>query len=574
MLLHLATQWSGTEAMPVALLGLVLFPYLALLLALFDGLLQIRRRELAELTGWLALAFGSMLTILSLLSPSLRTLNVGLSTLALAMVTGRQQQRNLGTERQQQLPETTLRSLADLTHLGGLFTLAFAIDWFQPRLGLVPWAAIGLALTVGEWWFSLGQPLTPDPDDPPRTLPALVCQSCWKFGLILSGLTYTCLLVNLSVQANPTSFLGHPAGVPSWGSLWLIAPLTLTGLIARVRTRRSLANWLSLTAVVLAQGLTLPAPPVRVLSLGIATGLALVNTRHLQELLAAALTVGFGLGFIAALINQFLPALALANWLLLGAIAPFVLWLLRHRLARCSNPLAELYQQAMDGWAIALCSIEVFLLLLPSFNPALELVAMPVSSAIGTALLLMAVSAYRSWQTRQLLILWYNFAVTLILQIPFLFLPKTRWLSLGAATLLLLIQTRLLHHLAAAAITIGLGLGMIGFCLWDGVGAWSLRSTAGWLLAGAIGVAGLGLLRSLLLRRSTQLAGVYSRALDGWAIGLSSLTLAGLTLHSLLVYSAVLPASILPVAAAAISVAAIGYRAWEHPTNWTLSALG
>ncbi|XGB41751.1 MAG: hypothetical protein LVS60_16140 [Nodosilinea sp. LVE1205-7] len=392
----------------------------------------------------------------------------------------------------------------------------------------------------------------------------------------MSGLTYACLLVNLSVQANPTGFLGHAAGVPSWGGLWLIIPLTLTGLIARVRTRRSLASWLSLTAVVLAQGLTLPVSPVRVLSLGIATGLMLVNTRHLQQLLAAALTVGFGLSFIAALINQFLPALALANWLLLGAIAPFVLWLLHHRLVRGSDRSAELYQQAMDGWAIALCSIEVFLLILPSFNPASGLVTIPASSAIGTALLLMAASAYRSWQTRQPLILWYNVAVALILQIPFLFLPETRWLSLGAATLLLLIQTRLLQHITAAAITVGLGLEMIGFYLWDGLGTWSLRSTDGWLLAGAIGVAGLWLLRGLLLRRSTQLAGVYSRALDGWAIGLSSLTLVVLTLHSLLVYWAVLPApaSILPVAAAAVSLAAIGYRAWEYPTNWTLSALG
>ena len=134
----------------------------------------------------------------------------------------------------------------------------------------------------------------------------------------------------------------------------------LTGVIARVRTRRELACGLSVAALVLAQGLTLAAPEVRLLSLGFATGLMLVNARYLQKPFAAVLTVGFGLSFVGVLIGQLWPGLTLADWMLLGAIATLALWLLRHGLTRRATQMAALYGQASDGWAIALSSILTF----------------------------------------------------------------------------------------------------------------------------------------------------------------------------------------------------------------------
>jgi hypothetical protein len=573
-LLEFATRLTGTEAIPVTLLGVVLFPYLVILLALFDGLMQIRRRELAEFTGRLALACGATLIVLSLASPLLRTINFGLSTVALGMITSRQQQRNLELEQQRHLPATALRSLAGMTHLGGLVTLFFAIKYLQPKLGLVPWAGIGLGFMVWEWLLSLRQPLTPDPNAPPTTLFALLCQSCWNFGLILSGLSYLCLLINLSVQPLSRGFLGYPVSSPTWGGFWLITPLILTGLIARVRTRRSLAGWLSVVALVLAQGLTLSVPQLRSLSLGIAAGGMLVNTHYLQELLAAVLTVGLGLAFIGALIQQFLPTLPLADWVLLGAIATLTLWLLRHSLAKQSTLLAGLYRQATDGWAIFLCSVDGILLILPRLNPEAGLPSIPTIPMIAAALLLMAASAYRSWQTRQPSVLWYSVAVVLVLQLPFLPLPETRWISLAAATLLLLIQTRLLQHLAAAAITIELGLSLISSVLWLGLPQPFKTSLPVWILISAIVLTGLWLLRHGLIRCNTPLTALYATASDGWAIGLGSLILVALTLHSLLVYWNAPLISPLPVIAAAISVGAIAYRGWQYPTNWTLYALG
>ena len=738
-----ATRLTGTEAMPIALLGVALFPYLVVILIVFDGLMQIRRRRLAQFAGGLALAFGVTLILLSLASPLLRTFDFGLSTLALGVVTGRQQRRNLGSLRQRHLPVETVRSLAVLTHLGGLITLFCAIDWLQPRLGLVPWAGIGLGLMAGEWWLSLGCPLSPDPDSPPTTLSALVRQSSWNFGLVLGGLTYMVLLINLAAQAHLDSLWDHPVGQPIWGGLWLIAPLMLTGLIAQVRTRRQLASWLSVAALGLAQVLTLGAPALRSLSLGVATGLMLVNSRYLQASLAAIMTVGFGLSFVGILVGQLLPGLSLANWMLLGAIATIALWLLRHGLSSRASRLAALYLQASDGWAIALCSVDLLLLVSPVFSPEPKL-EIALIQALLTALLLMAAAAYRSWQTCQPLALRLSLAVVLMAQIPFLTLPEIRWFSLAAATLLMVIQTRLLQHWAAAAITVGLGLGcassvvwlglptpfqmslphwlliaaiavtglwiwrhglirrtpplaelyakaadgwaialwgsnlcvlamvlalapgmglswrlqspilvtatlvimllssayrswqpsrssqalgwgvaallaaqapmiavpgarllllgvatalmlmysryletwvatvitvgcglgVISLCLWDGVATWRIESVGEWLLAAAIAVTGLWLLRSGLLRRSTRLAVLYSQALDDWAVGLAGLALVGLTLNSLMVYWQVKPASPLAVGAAAIALGAITYRTWKQPANWTLYALG
>ena len=742
MLIDWATRLTGTEAVPEALLGIALLPYLGLILALFDGLMQIRRRQLAYFAGRVAAAFGVALMVLSLASPLLRIVNFGFSTLALGIVTRQQHRRNLGSERQRHMPVDTVRSLAALTHLGGLFTLFWAIDWQQPRLGWVPWAGIGLGLMVWEGWLSLGQPLEPIPDAPPTTLSALLRQSSWNLSLLLGGLSYVCLLVNLIAPAHWDDLWGHPLGSPGWGGLWLITPLMLTGVIARVRTRRELACGLSVAALVLAQGLTLAAPEVRLLSLGFATGLMLVNARYLQKPFAAVLTVGFGLSFVGVLIGQLWPGLTLADWMLLGAIATLALWLLRHGLTRRATQMAALYGQASDGWAIALSSIELLLLTNPTLSPLWALGIAPIQ-ALPIALLLMVAVAYRSWQTRQPPALWLSVAALLMAQIPFLAQPAICCFSLAVATLLMVVQTRLLRHWAAAAITVGLilslastvlwmelptpvraspthwlliaaialtglwvwrhgliqrntqlarlyaqaadgwaialcsldlgilaaefvsglgidaawefqativtvtlallmvssvyrtwqpirsaqalqwgvvvllvaqvpmiavpsdrllllglatalmlahtrylktrvaagitvgmGLGVIGLCLWDGVGTWRVESFEGWLLAIAIAVTGLWLLRSGLLRRSTQLPALYGQALDGWAVGLASLALIGLTLHSLLVYWEVTPASRLAMGSAAVTLGAITYRTWKHPTNWTLSGLG
>ncbi|MDJ0705622.1 MAG: hypothetical protein QNJ46_20285 [Leptolyngbyaceae cyanobacterium MO_188.B28] len=576
-----ATRLTGTEAMPSALLGVALFPYLWVILAVFEGLMQLRKRQLAKFTGGLACVFGGALVWLSLGFPVLRTISLGLSTLALGGVAGRQQRRNLAPDRQRHLPADTVRSLAIFTHFGGLITLVCAIDWWGPTLGLVPWAAIGLGLMAGEWCLSLGQPLSPDPESPPTTLSKLLRQSSWQFGLVLGWLSYTCLLLNLTSQHQLDSVWGHPLGQPIWGGLWLIAPLMLTGLIARVHTRRRLASGLSVATLGLAQVLTLGVPPLRSFSLAVSTGLMLVNTRYLQEPLSAAITVGFGIGFVGSMTHQLLPGLPLATWGMLGAIATMFLWLIRHGLTRSNSRLGPLYQQAFDGWAIALCSADIFWLIssVVIVDPRLAIEPIP---ALMTTVLLMAATAYRSWQTRQPLALWLSVAVAILTQIPLLNLPEIRWFSLTIATLLLVIQTHILKHWIAAAITVGLGLGCLNFGLWL-VSPLPFRDApAYWLLIAAISLSGLWIWRHGLIRRTGVLAKLYANATDGWAIALWVGTLAGLSADlaeaPTLETSWRLQSPILVTITLALLMLSSAYRSWQpirsaQTLKWGVAAL-
>ncbi|MCZ0899347.1 hypothetical protein ON021_05420, partial [Microcoleus sp. HI-ES] len=93
-----------------------------------------------------------------------------------------------------------------------------------------------------------------------------------------------------------------------------------------------------------------------------AAGLMLVNTYYLVEIPAAAIGVGFGLSFVAAVIDQ-LGFVSGWDWGIAGAIALLSLWLLRSIIVRFSNRLSEpsqlgeIYDRALDGWAILLAGL-------------------------------------------------------------------------------------------------------------------------------------------------------------------------------------------------------------------------
>ncbi|MGF1536340.1 MAG: hypothetical protein ACFB4J_07645 [Elainellaceae cyanobacterium] len=591
--LAIATRLTGAETMPVALLGVALLPYVGALVVLSDWLIQRRQRQLARFAAALAIAVGGFLAILAGPVPTLRAITVGGLTLLLGWFTWRQFQRDQYRRHHYRSYSGSRRSrftrsvqwLAALTHLGGLTTLCLTMAALQPRLGLVPWAAIGLGLTVWEWGLNLGpnsgqslEPnLEPNPGQAPEpegalpsTFPALLRQRAWHFGLLLSGLAYGVLRVNLT-QQGLGSLWGHPLGSPVWGGLWLVVPLMLTGVVTRQPQRRLRAAELSMGALCLAQGLTVQVPGLWLLSLAIATGLMLVNTSYLQRRLPAALAVGFGLAFIGASIGQLLPQITPGTGLVLGAIASLSLWLLRHGLTRWDTPLARLYRQACDGWAIAFCSLD--LLLLSGVGQNFELGTAPVPAALSAALLLMGGAAYRSWQTRQPKALWLSILVLVLAQMSFWGGSFSLWIVLAASLALMVIQTRLLRHRGAAAVTLGLGLEALGLLLWRGVGAWRVASHGGWLLAWAIAAVGLVLVWRGLLRRAGT-AHAYCRAAEGWALALGTLTLVGLTLDSLLVYLNLLGPSPPAVSAAGLMLGATAYLTWKAPSNKTLWTLG
>ncbi|MEQ8999634.1 MAG: DUF2157 domain-containing protein [Coleofasciculus sp. B1-GNL1-01] len=338
--------------------GVVLFPYIILWVGLTDWFYRKSNPKLARFGEGLTLGLGVMLTVISSLNPTARSLNLLLSTVTLAIVTHRRPPLRI--------------PLVYLTHIAGLLTLCSFIDGWFPTLSEPRWASLLLALMVAEWSLSIKQEGQTVEANSPSLVPKQSWYlSCWHIGFVLAGISYV-LLAGESVTYL-ISFPTHP-----WGLLWLLTPLTLTGVASlRMRSRRIQAASWSAIALFLAQWLTLFQPQIRLIGLGVATVLMFLNSRYLRQTVAAVITIGFALSFLAAWLWQGipgLPTLSIADWYVVGAIASFGLWLLRASLIPHSNDLATLYAQVSDGWAIALSCTELGFLTLHSTQSYVELI--------------------------------------------------------------------------------------------------------------------------------------------------------------------------------------------------------
>ena len=394
-----ATQLTGSPDTAFAVLSLVLFPYLVFIVGLIDWLDRRQKTQLAEFGEAIALSFGTLLTVISSVNPLLRTLNLLNSTITLGIVTRRR--GVLGISR-------NLEALVYLTHITGIVTILCAIDYLLPNLNRGEWAAILLALMLGEWALTLesqesgirsrgGAPVPAQESGVSRIAQSPIWHSsAWHLGLALAGLSYALLWMNYQAAlANPS------VNVTEWGLLWLITPLSLTGVANQTSgSRRQLASGLSVAALVAVQFLTLSIPHWRLVSLAVATILMLVNTRYLPKQSAATITVGFSLSFLGMFLWEGvpgLPRLSPEGWLVAGAIALTSLWLLRSWLIRRATELAPLYVPATDGWAIALCSVELILLTLHSLAVYWGFIS-PAVAVLIAGIVTMGAIAYRSWR--------------------------------------------------------------------------------------------------------------------------------------------------------------------------------
>lgn len=380
-----ATQLTDSQNTPSALLSVVLFPYLVFMVTLTDKLYRDQKVKLADFGEKLTLLFGISLTVVSLLNPTLRSLNLLLSTITLGSVSQRQL--------------TTRISLVYMTQIAGVLTLCSIINRLFPHLNIQVWATIVLAVAVGEWLFCcLGN--------------GVWHKSAWYMGLGLAVLSYTLLWMNVQ----PVWF-GSGNGSESWGLVWLITPMTLTGIAilgfkspASTVTRPTLNAWLSVAALGLAQSLILPLSGGRLIGLAVASALMFRNTRYLRHKASAGITVGFGLAFIAALLWEGvpgLPRLSLQGWFLAGAVCTLGLWLvrslLRGRFEKVENVrvsslcLSEIYAIAVDQWAIALYCVELFLLSVHSTLVYQGLTKSEFLYLTSSTITLGAI-VYRSWQ--------------------------------------------------------------------------------------------------------------------------------------------------------------------------------
>ncbi|XWK86187.1 MAG: hypothetical protein U7127_18425 [Phormidium sp.] len=377
-LVNTALQLANAETQSYTLLGVVLFPYVIFIVGVTNWLEKRQKLDLVRFGERIALVLGLMLTLISLLNPLLRSLNLLASTLTLAFVT-------------QKRPRT---ALVYLTHISGLLTITSIIDYLFPKLNVTIWMAILQGLMVTELIFSISNtPVvgaiheSPQPQPPTPNPQKIWRRTSWDLGLSLAALNY---VISLNINdSNP---------IPSL--LWLITPLALTGVATwRGSSRRELAAALSIAANVLAQILLFPFPETRLFGLGLATVLMVVNTRYLQHLLAAIITIGFGLIFSAQLLWDRVLGFreSIPVWLITVAIAINILWLYRSFLARKSTTLARVYTEATDKWATVLCGFELLLLTFHSASVYSGFLPPSIPVLIAIILIFIAI-AYRNWQ--------------------------------------------------------------------------------------------------------------------------------------------------------------------------------
>jgi hypothetical protein len=349
---------TGYPYIPWLLLSLSSLAYLLVFIHCSGYFYQIKQPKLARFGERLGLSFSIPIAAISLFEPALRSLNLFLLTLSFLLVAHRRPPARIRLI----YSSHVLALLSFCSTIGWLSTL----NWLFPPFDVGNWAMVLLGLMLFEWGISTFQPrlsIFPRPRRGAhrrqfrRQLRALWFQSCWHLGFVLAALSY--VLWAQALVELPLSSVSREVAY-RWELLWLLVPLTLTG-VAQFgdRDRRISAAWWSTVALFLAQGLTLGHPGMRLLSLGLATVLMGVNVRYLRSCWAVNLHLGLAIAFGAA---WGWDRLLLPGQFLFVAIAIPLLWLLRAILSNRAGVFARLYANAVELWAIALSLGELILL--------------------------------------------------------------------------------------------------------------------------------------------------------------------------------------------------------------------
>jgi hypothetical protein len=306
------------------LVGLGFFPYVLLTLGGAGWLRRWGQPKLVMRAEQLALGLGALLTLVSLLNPLVRSLNLLLSALTLGWVCWR---RSSPSPR-----------LIHLAHGVGLAALLSWLNWRFPDWTASGWATLLIGAAVLEWggvYLSLVLRGTAD---------FALGRSAWFYGLALAGGGYMALWLALFAPDK------------AWGWLALAVPISLTALGGRRDFWAApWASGLSAVALLVMQPMLFQTPLERGVGLGVATLLMLWNTRQLCHIAAACLTIGFGLAWVGVLLSDLVGQWLSFEWaLVLVGVAVMGLWQFRGWLASRANQLAHVYRWAADGWAWAL----------------------------------------------------------------------------------------------------------------------------------------------------------------------------------------------------------------------------
>jgi hypothetical protein len=443
------TQLTNSQQTPWAFWSVLLLPYLILMVSVAQWLYRKRKFQLARFGENLALGLGIVLTVISLVNPFWRSLNLLVSTLTLSWITwkyvrvenSRRVSRQASAVEQQGNPAI----LVPLTHIIGLCAIASAIDLFLPNQPPNIWSAILLIFMASEWVFyvRLKAANYREISVSFRWHPAWF-QSSWYLGLVLAGFSFI-LLQNYLVAGTAT----HR---PQWSLLWLATPLALTAVAKYTEVpHKKVASTFSAIALIFAQFLIFTFPGYRLIGFGFAAVLMLVNTYYLVELAAAVIGVGFGLSFVAAAMDR-LGFVSGWDWAIAGAIAVLSLWLLRSLIVRFSSrlpessQLAEIYDRALDAWATLLAGLLLTTITFYSFDfYAGSTLSSPASAEVLAAILvIMAAIIFRSLrQLSPLAIYALAWSLELLTAVGLSFVDRTT-INLAVANIALGLFTQLL----------------------------------------------------------------------------------------------------------------------------------
>lgn len=566
------TTLTDSQATPWALLSVALLPYLIIIVAFNEWLTELRKKELSNFGNNIALVFGSCLTIVSLVNPALRTINFAVSTFVLGTLTQRKITR---IRRQYPSPSEDVmpQSLAHGTHIAGLTTLLFAIDWMLPQLSLGIWGMVAVILMVAELLFTLIGIVAQ------HSLTRLLSKTAWTLAIILGIVSYGLFSLNQgAVLIKSNSLFDRPVIASEWSFLWGLVPFALTGFSKLNPPRKQIASWLSIIALSQWQVFTL-APLlvywldsggikanflVASLALVVATGLMVVNTSNLESQLAGTITVGFGLSWLGVNLWEGIFGWALrgnTSWLLAGMITATSFWIVRHQLKKTNSSWEAIYAPVFDGWATFFSGVVLFNLL---SQIHFDLTPPDIQTTM-TSCLIMGATVYRSSQPSRnsQTIIWLSIVVLLLAPIATWSSLVSRIVTVAIACGLMFLQTYRLQDLKATVITVGLIIALVTGLLIK----WSLSGWA-WLLAGAIAVMILWGLRHWLNWISEQshppsrakIRFLYAQACDSWAILLCALDLA-----IVLLYPVRLGNVWLGFLASVLLMLAVAYRSWQTP---------
>jgi hypothetical protein len=324
------TSWVGTQGIPEALWGVGLYPYLWGFLGLTFYLRRAQQPRLVRVAYVLSWILGSCLVGLGVLNPTLRSLSLWLALLTLGV-----------TLRQHSMRANAI--LVYITHLLGLAAVFSIVDNLAPQFATYQWGIVVLVGMILEWIALLALARHP-----------LWQQSTWFIGVGLAGLGY--LLLVSSIGATPNA----------WSIIALAIPTALTALIFFPQfSWTDQAIGLGAVSIIAVQLLTFEAVIPRLVGLALGAVLMAFQTVRVPNPLIAALSVGFGLTFGYATGWELLTH-GFYNWMLLSLGLLWGLTICHHGLSYRRWRFSVPFQQALDGWAIALILCSSFSLTLIS----------------------------------------------------------------------------------------------------------------------------------------------------------------------------------------------------------------